>query len=522
MGETWINARIGRRTLISRLLRTSGALALGVGLPSGVVTSGYAGAAKKDTVVAALGAPGNVADPHQLTELQHAVRHIYEPLVVRDDELKLKPNLAVGWEIVDPKTWKFTLRKDVKFHNGEKFTAEAVKFSLERIVNPDTKSPQAAYLAPLEKVDIVDDYTVLIRTKTPFGALLPNLSYTGHMLPASYAKLDLKTIGEKATGTGPFKLVEFKKGEAWTMEANMDYWGTKPKVNKVVFKEIKEANTRMAALRAGEADVINGISPDQEEALARDPNVVISRKGPAVMTRYLLFNNGRKPFDDKRVRQATFMATDREGLAKTVLRGRGMVGKAPISPAVFGHNPNLKPWPYDPERAKKMLAEAGYPNGFTVTLMQWAGNLYTADDLVAQALIEQLGNVGITVKLDVKEVQTGVAMLIAHNYDFNIAAWVPMTADGDQALFSPYRSIPGGNRSFYKNEEVDRLLDEGRASPDQTQREKVYLRAQELLWEDVPYAWLFHDVEALAMRKNLKGVVARPDNMVRLFEAAIE
>jgi peptide/nickel transport system substrate-binding protein len=290
----------------------------------------------------------------------------------------------------------------------------------------------------------------------------------------------------------------------------------------VIFKEIKEANTRMAALRAGEADVINGISPDQEEALARDPNVVISRKGPAVMTRYLLFNNGRKPFDDKRVRQATFMATDREGLAKTVLRGRGMVGKAPISPAVFGHNPNLKPWPYDPERAKKMLAEAGYPNGFTVTLMQWAGNLYTADDLVAQALIEQLGNVGITVKLDVKEVQTGVAMLIAHNYDFNIAAWVPMTADGDQALFSPYRSIPGGNRSFYKNEEVDRLLDEGRASPDQTQREKVYLRAQELLWEDVPYAWLFHDVEALAMRKNLKGVVARPDNMVRLFEAAIE
>ncbi len=516
-----LNVPMSRRDLLARVVRASSVLVVGQFLPAGLLSGCVPVAPVKDTVVVAHGSPGTQLDPHQLTETQSALRHCYETLVDNDDDMKLYAKLATSWEPVDPTTWKFVLRQGVKFHNGEKFNAEAVKLSLERIVNPDTKSAQFTYLSPVQKVDIVDEYTVLVRTSTPFGALVKNLTYTGAILPPSYAKLDAAAIAQKAIGTGPWKLIEFKKGEQWSFEANPDYWGPKGNAKKLIFKEVREPSTRVAMLRSGEADLIGGITPDQEAELAKDPNIVISKKG-GVSTRYLLFNNSRKPFDDKRVRLAINLAIDTAAICNTILKGRSVPVIAPLGPAVFGHNPNLKPYGYDPERAKKLLAEAGYANGFTITLLYFAGNLNPAEDQVAQAVTDYLAKVGIKVVLDAKEVQTVVPFLTSHNYDFNQAAWMPASADADLGLYVPYRSVPDGNRAFYKNAEVDRLLDEGRAETDQSKREKLYMRAQELLWEDVPYAWMFNDMECLAMRKNLKNVSARPDTRVALYAPNLE
>jgi peptide/nickel transport system substrate-binding protein len=475
---------------------------------------------KKDTITVAMNNLEQILDPQKLTTVHSEFRHIYEPLVERDANMKLVGKLAESWEVVDPNTWKFNLRKGVKFHNGEEFTAESVKFTLERVLNPETKSGQTFLFTLIDKVEVADKNTAIIRTKSPFGALLANLSAYGEMLPPSAAN-DPKVFTERPTGTGPYKFVEFKKGEQWVMEVNPNYWGTKGKVGRVIFRSIMEDATRVAALQAGEIDVMRVVPPDKVDPITKDANLVYSRV-PSVVTRYLMFNNKKKPLGDVRVRQAFGYGIDRFSIHKNILKGRGSVAKAPLSPPVFGHNPNLEPYPYDPKKAKELLAKAGLGGGFEAVNLYFTGNYYPVDDQVAQAIAEQMGQVGVRVKLDAKENQAGLVFIRAHNYDMNQAGWATLTGDADFGLYLHFRSIPDGNRPWYENAEVDKLLDQAKAETDQAKREKLYWQVQDILWKEAPYIWLWHDDSDLAMRKNVKGVAARPDQLVLVREAFFE
>jgi peptide/nickel transport system substrate-binding protein len=506
---------------LSRRQALKAVAGLGVGL-AGMSSLGVFGcqAKRRDTLTVAMNNLEQAIDPQRLTNVQSEFRHIYEPLVERDATMKLVGRLAESWELVDPRTWKFNLRKGVKFHNGEEFTAESVKFTLERVINPDTKSGQAFLFTLIDKVEVADKNTAIIRTKSPFGALLANLSAYGGMLPPS-AATDSKILTERPTGTGPYKFVEFKKGEQWVLEANPDYWGTKAKVPRVIYRSIMEDSTRVAALQAGEIDVMRVVPPDKVDVVTKDSNLVYS-KVPSVVTRYLMFNNKKKPLDDIRVRQAFAYGIDRFTIHKSILKGRGSVAKAPLSPPVFGHNPNLEPYPYDPKKAKALLEQAGLGGGFETVNMYFTGNYYPVDDQVAQAIAEQMGAIGVKVKLDAKENQAGLVFIRAHNYDMNQAGWATLTGDPDFGLYLHFRSIPEGNRPYYENPAVDKLLDEAKAETDQSKREKLYWQVQEILWKEEPYVWLWHDDSDLAMRKNVKGVAPRPDQLVIVRDAFFE
>lgn len=513
---------LGRRRLTRRQALKVGAR-VGVGLAGLAGLGGMVGCGvtkKKDTITVAMNNLEQILDPQKLTTVHSEFRHIYEPLVERDANMKLVGKLAESWEVVDPNTWKFNLRKGVKFHNGEEFTAESVKFTLERVLNPETKSGQTFLFTLIDKVEVADKNTAIIRTKSPFGALLANLSAYGEMLPPSAAN-DPKVFTERPTGTGPYKFVEFKKGEQWVMEVNPNYWGTKGKVGRVIFRSIMEDATRVAALQAGEIDVMRVVPPDKVDPITKDANLVYSRV-PSVVTRYLMFNNKKKPLDDVRVRQAFGYGIDRFSIHKNILKGRGSVAKAPLSPPVFGHNPNLEPYPYDPKKAKELLAKAGLGGGFEAVNLYFTGNYYPVDDQVAQAIAEQMGQVGVRVKLDAKENQAGLVFIRAHNYDMNQAGWATLTGDADFGLYLHFRSIPDGNRPWYENAEVDKLLDQAKAETDQAKREKLYWQVQDILWKEAPYIWLWHDDSDLAMRKNVKGVAARPDQLVLVREAFFE
>jgi len=513
---------LGRRRLTRRQALKVGAR-VGVGLAGLAGLGGMVGCGvtkKKDTITVAMNNLEQILDPQKLTTVHSEFRHIYEPLVERDANMKLVGKLAESWEVVDPNTWKFNLRKGVKFHNGEEFTAESVKFTLERVLNPETKSGQTFLFTLIDKVEVADKNTAIIRTKSPFGALLANLSAYGEMLPPSAAN-DPKVFTERPTGTGPYKFVEFKKGEQWVMEVNPNYWGTKGKVGRVIFRSIMEDATRVAALQAGEIDVMRVVPPDKVDPITKDANLVYSRV-PSVVTRYLMFNNKKKPLGDVRVRQAFGYGIDRFSIHKNILKGRGSVAKAPLSPPVFGHNPNLEPYPYDPKKAKELLAKAGLGGGFEAVNLYFTGNYYPVDDQVAQAIAEQMGQVGVRVKLDAKENQAGLVFIRAHNYDMNQAGWATLTGDADFGLYLHFRSIPDGNRPWYENAEVDKLLDQAKAETDQAKREKLYWQVQDILWKEAPYIWLWHDDSDLAMRKNVKGVAARPDQLVLVREAFFE
>jgi peptide/nickel transport system substrate-binding protein len=350
-----------------------------------------------------IGSIPNTPDPHRdsTANALPAYAQIFEKLVGVDDAGRIVGVLAESWRTLSDTVWEFRLRRNATFHNGETFTAEAVKFSIERVLNPATKSPWGGRIAAVDKVEVVDPHTVRITTKSPFAPLLQGLTVVDILPPKYFAEKGEKEFTAAPVGTGPFRFKSWVKQDHMAMTASPAYWGGRPVLDEVVFRSIPEDSTRVAGIETGELDVALLIPPEQVARLkAKGIDVRSVNQGQGMV---INFRATVDPFKSKKVRQALNYAVDKEAILKNLLLGHGRVldGQV-VGPDAFGYNPALKPYPYDPKMAKQLLAEAGYPQGFTVKFHGSIGR-YTKDKEIEEAVIGQLAEVGVKAQLEILE-----------------------------------------------------------------------------------------------------------------------
>jgi ABC-type transport system substrate-binding protein len=442
---------------------------------------------------------------------------MYETLVGLDPNGRVLPKLAESWEMKEnPPQIKFKLRKNVKFHNGEPFTAESVKYTLESIVAPESKSPKKPFLAQIAGVDVVDPYTAIVKMKSFNRDLLRTLTLFPVMMPAKASKELGDKMATTIIGTGPYKFVEYRSGEKLVVTANPDYWGKKPQLPKITFRIIPEHGTRLVALESGEAMMINNLPIDQIDRLAKSPNIEILA-APTARVVTLAVRMDRKPLDDVRVRHALNYAINKEELIKTILGGRAQIANSPLPPMCFGADPTMKPWPYDPAKAKELLTQAGYPNGFKLKFGTPVGR-FLQDKQISEAIAGYLEKVGIKTELDTPEFATYVAETMKKDgkYDIFLFAWGYQTLDPHWGFGTLYHSR-FATRTAYNNPKVDELLDKARQVADEQDATKIYIEVQKIIWGDASMVWLYYQPDIIGVNKRFKGIERTHGNEIFVF-----
>jgi peptide/nickel transport system substrate-binding protein len=439
--------------------------------------------------------------------------HIYDQLVTSDEQGKLQPGLAERWEIRDPQTIRFHLRRGVKFHNGEPFDGAAVKYSLESTVSPDFKSVQRFFLGPIERVEVRDPFTVDLVLKSPAArTVLRALTYFGYMVPPVLAR----STGDRLTtavGTGPYRLVEYRPGERLVVERNRDYWGKPPGMPRIVFRVIGEAGTRVAALERGEVDIAYSFPVDQMARFRDHPTVsIVSR--PTIRVAIVNFRVDRKPVDDVRVRQAIAMSLNRAEINAKLLGGLGRVANTILGPEVFGYAAEVAAPAYDLARAKRLLAEAGHA-GATVRLGISSGR-FVNDRQIGELVAATLEELGLRTEIEAPEYG---ALLREVNsptgkYDVIVWSWATNTLDAYFTMTGAFHDKLAGAYTAYKNREVSDLIDQARATVDDRQAIELYRRVQVALLRDLPWAPLVFVPDVIGVNKRVQDFQLRADETV--------
>ena len=411
--------------------------------------------------------------------------NIHDTLFEPQEDATIKPALAEKWEKVDDLTYKIFLRKDATFHNGEKVNANAVKFSFDRVFDEKIQCPHKGKLSAFTDLTIIDDYTFTIKTKEPYAPGLYMLGIYLPIVPPGYiAEVGDEKYNTNPIGSGPYKLKSWMPGEEVVFERYEDYYGTKPYFKTVIFKAVPEEAARVAALVTGEADVISGIPVHQRKKILDSGKAYLTPQ-MGVMP-YLGLDTYNKPFSDVKVRQAVNYSIDRELMNKALFDGKAILCNGPISPRTFGASPNLKPYPFDPEKAKKLLAEAGYPDGVDVRL---AYPTYMSQiQEQAEAIMASLTKGGFKVTLEPFERSVMWERYKGKKHQMFIYWWDD-APEPDRYMYSLFHSK--SRDYYYKNEEIDALLDKGRTILDREERAKVYNEIDEKLYADCPWAYLY-------------------------------
>jgi peptide/nickel transport system substrate-binding protein len=482
-------------------------------------------------VVGLVAEPVNL-DPPQVTDLNsnRVSRRIAETLVTfADESTRVEPNLAESWTISrDGLAYTFKLRKGIQFHDGTPLNAEAVKFSIERQFNPDHpfnklgKYPFAAYFfGNVKAVEVVSDDTVQFVLKEPRASFLS-------VLAAGAASIVSPTAVRKhgadyalnPVGTGPFRYVSWERGQRVVLERNPNYWKHPVKVERVVFRPIVEDQARLTELLTGSLDLIVGVPPDFVAQLENNPKIGLLKQVGAHVW-YLGINNQKKPFDDKRVRQALNFAVNKEAIVRDVLKGTGAVSRGPVLPDTWGADPALKAYPYDPERAKKLLAEAGYPNGFATTLwVPESGSGMQSPVAMSTVIQSNLRAVGVNVTLQTMEWGAFLAKLRSKEQELFALSWMAGAEDPDLVVYPLLHSSQwtptGPNRALYKNSRLDDLLNQARSVTDQSKRAELYREAQRILVDDPPWVFIDHEIQIAAFSRRVQGLKLHPSFDLRV------
>ena len=465
--------------------------------------------------------PSNINDTLTMTSL----RTIYQGLLCFDKDLNIQPLLAERFEASsDAKEFTFYLRKNVKFHDGTDFNAQAVKINLERLANPDNKLSRRVLVSMLDHVDVVDDYTIKIILKQPYGAFPSSLAHTGTMMisPAALEKYG-KDIDMHPVGTGPFV---FKKRTSDTLEVvkNEHYWKDNVSVDGIVIRSVPESGARFAMLQAGEVQFVPDFPPELFAVAQKMPTLDVIKQ-PSISEYYVAINNMRKPFDDVRVRQALNYAVDKQAFCKVVMNGFCEPSTSPIPPLLKFYT-NVGKYDYNPEKAKKLLAEAGYPNGFETEMF---GKNSTMVVRALQFLQQQLA--AVNVKVSVTPLETGVEADRVwgartpeeSTVKMQFGGWSASTGDADYGLrpLLASESFPPNlfNVAYYKNDAVDKDLADAIKTADDTKRAELYAKAQKTIFEDAPWIFLGEKDNLSAKSKKLSGVYMLPDGGFILEDA---
>jgi peptide/nickel transport system substrate-binding protein len=460
------------------------------------------------------------------------MRLIIETLVSpKPTTTELEPRLATSWSVsADGLEWTFKLRPGVKFHDGTPFDAQAVKYTLDRVLDRNhpaskwgTWSFVRGYLAPVKEVVVVDPLTVKFVLKFPNATFLtylamPNL---GIISPAAQNKLK-EGFAAKPVGTGPYRFDGWQRGVKLTLTRNEGYWGPKGKAKTIIFRPIPEDQTRVAELLSGGVDVITNVVPDALDLLKKNPNTSILRQ-PGLTLWYVALNTKKKPFSDVRVRRALNYAVNRQAIVRDVLKNTGEPAAQFVPPASWGYAPDARKYTYDPARAKALLAEAGYPNGFSTTF--WVPDSGSGMQLpkeMATVIQANLAAVGVKAKIEIFEWGSYFGKLRKERADMAAFSWFLKSEDPDIGLFPMLNSVtsPFPNLAQYQNPEVDKLFREGRAVTDIEKRKPIYQKIVRILNEDVPHIIVDHQVEIVGTRSNVKGLTVNPDGYTLGLETA--
>jgi peptide/nickel transport system substrate-binding protein len=500
---------------------------LGVLSPGGVAAAQPAGT----LVVGLVAEPVNL-DPAQVTDLNsnRVGRRIVETLVTFPDEkTEVVPGLAESWTISkDGLQYTFKLRRGITFHDGTPLNAAAVKFSIERQFNPEHpayklgKYPFANYFfGNVKAVEPLSDDRVAFLLKEPRASFLAILTAAAASIvsPTAAMKSGLD-YPSKPVGTGPFKFASWDRGQRVVLEKNPTYWKGPVKYDRVVFRPIVEDQARLTELLTGQLDLIVGVPADFVAQLESNAKVGLLKQ-TGVHVWYLGINNQKKPFDDKRVRQALNYAVDKDAIVRDVLKGTGTPSKGPVMPNTWGAEAALKAYPHDPARAKKLLAEAGYPNGFSTTLwVPESGSGMQAPVAMSTVIQSNLKAVGVNVQLQTMEWGAYLAKLRSKEQDLFALSWMAGMEDPDMVMYPLLHSsqwTPNGpNRALYKNDRFDELLTQARHTTDQARRAALYKQAQKILIEDAPWVFVDHEVQIAAFSKRVQGFKLHPSFDLRV------
>jgi len=450
-------------------------------------------------------------DPHTVSSYSsyQILNNVLEGLTFYDNNLNLVPWLAESWEqSEDGLTWTFHLREGVMFTNGREMTAEDVKWSFERLIDPATGAGNAARVGPPEtQIEVIDDYTVAITHPEPFGIFPQSIGFDKSTGIVAKESVNEDGIIVEPIGTGPFQISEVEGTTRMVLTKNEDYWQEGlPYLDAIEITPIPDDTVRETALLSGDVDWVLSIAPQNYESLEANPDVVVST-APQLSYDYMGINLTREPFTDVRVRQAIALALDREeiaaagyfGLAETI---EGPTG--PGSPWYFDY----APYGQDIERAKELLAEAGYPDGFEMELLPTVQ--YGETVRAAQVIQQQLAAIGITASINAPEWSQWLELEGNFNYDAYICNWNGLI-DADQYYYLQHKSDQVFNFTGYDNPEFDELVTEARSTSDFDERYQIYQDLNQILVDDAPYIYMYNKLEIRAYSPQVKGFVTRSD-----------
>ncbi len=487
--------------------------------------AGPASAAERE-IKFAFGAPILTLDPgiSAGSQAQTVRFHIMEPLVQMNAETgAIEPLLAESWSVADDKvTWTFRLRPNVTFHDGNTLTSADVAASLKRLIDPQSGLPRGNDLRIVKEIREVDPLTIQLVTATPFGPFLPTLAQDSASIiskaciPPTGTKIDWKVIG-----TGPYRYGSHIPEQSVTLVRNDTYWGRKAAAPSLTFLNVPEGSTRLAMLETGEADVVVDVPGFEVPRLKTSKDVALIQR-PNTRLMHIGINVTKPPFTDIRVRHALNFAVDREAIVEGVLGGLGVPAKSVLSPSVFGYAPQAI-YAYDPAKAKALLAEAGFPNGFKTTLQTPAGRYYM-DREVTVAVQAQLRAVGIDVDVQVVDWSTYLSLLrkprAENGSTLYTLGWETGTGDIQYLLdtvFNSKRVPPAGwNTMFYDSPEADALAAKVSAEVDPEKRKALASDVQARIMQDAPWVPLYGSVQVAAYRKDLAGIEYLPTDNYRL------
>ncbi len=475
-------------------------------------------------------------DPAAVTAVNdfRILMNVYDGLVrYKDGTLEVEPSLATSWDISDDGLeYTFSLREGVSFHDGSAFDAEAVKFNFDRMLDEnhpyhDTGPfPLSFFFSAVEDVAVMDASTVKFTLNAPYAPFLSNLAYPTGLIVSPAAVMEHGAdFGRNASGTGAFTFGEWRSNEAVVVEANADYWGGAPALDAVVFRPITDANTRVAEMLAGGIDMMVEVPPVSLSSFGADPYVVHEQAGPHVW--FLILNAKEGPFADKRVRQAANYAINKGAIVNDVLEGTAAIAAGPTPPAfAWAYNESLEPYPYDPDKARALLAEAG-TEGAELTFYVTEGGSGMLDPVAMGTAIQaDLQAVGLDVKIETYEWNTFLGEVnpgLEGKADMAEMAW--MTNDPDTLPFLALRTDAwpdkgGFNSGYYSNPAVDELLEAARASTDQAERARLYQEMQTIVQEDAPWVFVANWKQNAVSSNRVENFALQPSFLLLLKDVA--
>ncbi|HIE51734.1 MAG TPA: ABC transporter substrate-binding protein [Armatimonadetes bacterium] len=476
----------------------------------------------------ALNADVETLDPamHRSRIVEAVVRNICDGLLTRDTKMRYVPQLATSWKVEGETRWVFQLREGVKFHNGDPFTAEDVKFTIDRIIGalPDLPpSPRKDLLGPVAAAEVIDPHTVAIITEGPYPILPQKLVFFEICPKGYFQQVGPEGFARHPVGTGPFRFVEWRPGERIVLERFEEYYGGSPDIPPVgpaplagvIFRPLEEATTRLASLEAGEVHIAVGVPPEQAERVERLPHArLASTQG--TRTFFIGLNCSREPFADLRVRQAARLAIDPEPIIEKFLFGRAQVLPGMLVPMALGFDESLPRPKQDVKRARELLREAGYPEGLEVTL-----DCEANDKRVAEAIAGTMRAAGIRAQVRVWKRDNLLHQLRRQQRDMFLTSWGNSSLDPSGILPVLFHSQGYSNFFGYRNSQVDRLLEEADRSLDPESRRQKYLQVQRILHAQVPTCFHFLLEELYGVAEVVENFHARPDGMLPMHDVVI-